>query len=460
MALLLDGHADLVARAGADGAHLTGIAEFTAAIGQLKPERIAGAGGLTTRHDAMAAAEAGADYVMFGEPDAAGERPSFDAIEERVAWWAEVFEAPCVGFAASIDEVAPLVKAGADFVALGDWVWRDPHNHRGDDCRCGAACACRRPRHDAAWRSTWSRCLPPWCSRALRRWRSPKIRRPPPAAPNAAPGRANADVAFGAYQRGFYLTALAEATKRAQQNDPPAMTLLGELYAQGLGVGRDDSKAAQWYKQAAALGDRDAMFALAMFNFEGRAGPRNPEEAARLLAAAAKLGHPAAAYDLGLLYLQGQQFPQDFARAAELFSGRPPTPEIRKRNTRSPPCQGRPRRAEGRVRGRAPDGPGLGRRQCRRHGRVRHRPVQRRKAPPKAEPAAANSCWRRAAAVRSPTEPAVAHPEGNEPSRGLLRSGRAIKWHLIAKAGGAGDPERVRRQADTGRARGGRKSRR
>ena len=55
-ALLLDGHADLVARAGADGAHLTGIAEFTAALEQLKPERIAGVGGLVTRHDAMSAA--------------------------------------------------------------------------------------------------------------------------------------------------------------------------------------------------------------------------------------------------------------------------------------------------------------------------------------------------------------------------------------------------------------------
>jgi thiamine-phosphate pyrophosphorylase len=125
-ALLLGGHADLVARAGADGAHLTGIAEFTAALEQLKPERIVGVGGIVTRHDAMSAAEAGADYVMFGEPGAAGERPSFEAIEERVAWWAEVFEAPCVAYAASIDEVAPLVKAGADFVALGDWFWRDP----------------------------------------------------------------------------------------------------------------------------------------------------------------------------------------------------------------------------------------------------------------------------------------------------------------------------------------------
>ncbi len=132
VALLIDGHADLVARAGADGAHLTGNAEFSAAIAQLKPERIAGAGGLKTRHDAMTAAEQGADYVMFGEPNAAGERPAFGSIEERIAWWAEVFEAPCVGFAASIEEVAQLVKAGADFIALGgsfdDWVWRDSHN--------------------------------------------------------------------------------------------------------------------------------------------------------------------------------------------------------------------------------------------------------------------------------------------------------------------------------------------
>ncbi len=124
-ALLLDGHADLVARAGADGAHLTGMPAFIEALARLKPERIVGVGGLATRHDAMTAAEAGADYVMFGEPGATGERPGFEAIAERVAWWAEVFEIPCVGFAASMDEVAPLAAAGADFVALGDWLWRD-----------------------------------------------------------------------------------------------------------------------------------------------------------------------------------------------------------------------------------------------------------------------------------------------------------------------------------------------
>jgi thiamine-phosphate pyrophosphorylase len=124
-ALLLDGHADLVARAGADGAHLTGFAAFSAAIAQLKPDRIVGAGGLVTRHDAMTAAEAGADYVMFGEADVSGERPGLEAVADRVAWWAEVFEAPCVGFAEAIEEVAALVDAGADFIALGDWLWRD-----------------------------------------------------------------------------------------------------------------------------------------------------------------------------------------------------------------------------------------------------------------------------------------------------------------------------------------------
>jgi thiamine-phosphate pyrophosphorylase len=124
-ALILDRRAGLVARARADGAHVSGIAEFGEAIEALKPDWIVGAGGLASRHDAMLAAERDADYVMFGEPDENGARPAFAAVEERVAWWAEVFEAPCVAYAAGPDEVAPLVTAGADFVALGDWLWTD-----------------------------------------------------------------------------------------------------------------------------------------------------------------------------------------------------------------------------------------------------------------------------------------------------------------------------------------------
>ena len=94
-ALLVAGHADIVARAGADGAHLTGIDAFRAAQAALQPQRIAGCGGLASRHDAMLAGEAGADYVLFGEPDPAGRRPSFEAIADRVSWWAEIFEPPC-----------------------------------------------------------------------------------------------------------------------------------------------------------------------------------------------------------------------------------------------------------------------------------------------------------------------------------------------------------------------------
>jgi thiamine-phosphate pyrophosphorylase len=125
-ALLLDDLPDIVAHAGADGAHLSDIATFETALGTLKPARIAGCGGLQTRHDAMLAAEAGADYVMFGEPDQRQHRPSLDAVVERVAWWAELFEIPCVGFAGGIEEVAQLADAGAEFIALGDWIFDYP----------------------------------------------------------------------------------------------------------------------------------------------------------------------------------------------------------------------------------------------------------------------------------------------------------------------------------------------
>ena len=204
----------------------------------------------------------------------------------------------------------------------------------------------------------------------------------PPPAPNPANSadQGNIDLAYGAFQRGHYLTAFNEASKRAQQNDPAAMTLLGEIYAQGLGVGRDDSKAAQWYKMAAAKGDRDALFALAMFNFQGRATTKNLEEAARLLEAAAKLGHAGAAYDLGLLYLQGQQFPQDIKRAGELFALAAEGGNSEAQYALATHVQRRPRRAEGHAQGNAADAAGLGRRQSRRDGRICNRAIQRQKA--------------------------------------------------------------------------------
>jgi thiamine-phosphate pyrophosphorylase len=74
----------------------------------------------------MIAGEAGADYVLFGEPDQTGERPSADAIAERLKWWAELFEPPCVGYAASCEEARIFAASGADFILAGDFVWNDP----------------------------------------------------------------------------------------------------------------------------------------------------------------------------------------------------------------------------------------------------------------------------------------------------------------------------------------------
>ncbi|WP_375777154.1 thiamine phosphate synthase [Bradyrhizobium sp. ma5] len=140
-ALLIDGHPDIVARAGADGAHLTGLAAMEEAMPSLKPDRIAGVGGLATRHDSMAAGEAGADYVLFGEPDANGQRPSLEAIAERLEWWDELFEPPCVGFATSREEAEAFAAAGADFVLVGDFIWSDPRGAKAALAEIGAAIA-------------------------------------------------------------------------------------------------------------------------------------------------------------------------------------------------------------------------------------------------------------------------------------------------------------------------------
>jgi uncharacterized protein len=142
-----------------------------------------------------------------------------------------------------------------------------------------------------------------------------------PAASVPAPADPRADLVYGAFQRGEYKTAFNLALKRAQENnDPKAMTMLGELYANAFGVKRDYAKAAEWYKRASDAGDREAMFALAMLKFSGNGGATaDREEGTKLLASAAKLGNPKAAFNLAMLYLDGQTFPQNMQRAAELL---------------------------------------------------------------------------------------------------------------------------------------------
>ena len=120
-ALLIEDDARLAARLGVDGVHVA-FDEVADAVESAKGERIVGAGALALRDDAMAAGEANADYVMFGEP-VHGVAPPFEATLERVGWWAEIFQIPCVAYAADLADVAPLAAAGADFVALSDAVW-------------------------------------------------------------------------------------------------------------------------------------------------------------------------------------------------------------------------------------------------------------------------------------------------------------------------------------------------
>lgn len=119
-ALLLVDAYELVARVGADGVHLSTPAHLSEVMAVLKPmDRIIGVGGLKARHDAMEVAEAGADYVMFGEPRADGSLPTPSAVVERAEWWAELFQTPCVAFASDLDLTTPLAETGAEFVAFG-----------------------------------------------------------------------------------------------------------------------------------------------------------------------------------------------------------------------------------------------------------------------------------------------------------------------------------------------------
>ena len=110
------------------------------------------------------------------------------------------------------------------------------------------------------------------------------------------------DLAFGAYQRGLYLSALREATARLERNpeDAAAMTLLGELHNQGLGVAADPVKALEWYRLAARRGDPHALSSLGRMALNGRGMAKNPDQGKASLEQAAAKGEPRAAYNLAL----------------------------------------------------------------------------------------------------------------------------------------------------------------
>lgn len=127
------------------------------------------------------------------------------------------------------------------------------------------------------------------------------------------------DVAYAAYQTGFYLRAVKEATARieADRNDAAAMTLLGEIYRQGLGVPLDVKAAAEWYRLAHERGDANASFALGMAALAGSGVPKDEKLARELLDAAAPK-HAFAAYNLSILLLPSTD-PADWSKAVKLL---------------------------------------------------------------------------------------------------------------------------------------------
>jgi TPR repeat protein len=141
----------------------------------------------------------------------------------------------------------------------------------------------------------------------------------PPPAPAAGP---QPDVAFGAYQRGFYLTAFQEGMKRVAANskDAAAMTLIGEIYRDGYAVKRDAAEAARWYRLASDLGDREAAFALGALLLTGAEGVNKDVAAAKAqFERAAAKGQAGALYNLGVMALGNDGAGQDLAKAADYF---------------------------------------------------------------------------------------------------------------------------------------------
>ena len=129
VAVILNDRADLAAETGCDGAHLGQTdGDHAAARRLLGPERTLGVTCHASRHLAMEAGEAGADYVAFGAFfSTATKDTQHRAAPEILEWWSGMFELPCVAIGGiTAENCAPLVRAGADFLAVVGAVWGHP----------------------------------------------------------------------------------------------------------------------------------------------------------------------------------------------------------------------------------------------------------------------------------------------------------------------------------------------
>jgi thiamine-phosphate pyrophosphorylase len=129
VAFLLNDRPDLAAETGCDGVHVgQKDAPYAEARRLLGPDRIVGVTCHDSRHLAIEAAEAGADYVAFGAFYPTTTKPSeYRPSPDLLEWWSEVMTVPCVAIGGITPENCPkLVRAGADFLAVVTAVWNHP----------------------------------------------------------------------------------------------------------------------------------------------------------------------------------------------------------------------------------------------------------------------------------------------------------------------------------------------
>ncbi len=127
-AFILNDRPDLAAELGCDGVHIGQDDASYAEARALLPKAIVGVTCHDSRHLAMEAAEAGADYVAFGAffPTQTKE-PKAQADIELLRWWGEMMVVPCVAIGGiTVANARPLVEAGADFLAVSAGVWEHP----------------------------------------------------------------------------------------------------------------------------------------------------------------------------------------------------------------------------------------------------------------------------------------------------------------------------------------------
>ena len=128
VAFLLNDRADLAVPTGSDGAHVGQTDMPAADARKLLPGLTLGVTCHASRDLAMQAGEDGADYVAFGAfyPTATKQAPT-RAEPELLQWWSELMELPCVAIGGiTADNCAPLVAAGANFLAVVSAVWSHP----------------------------------------------------------------------------------------------------------------------------------------------------------------------------------------------------------------------------------------------------------------------------------------------------------------------------------------------